>query len=195
MSFEFGEIQKDKALIHVKNAPGNSVAVDNYRDTREKFTDFNGNDKYDADLSLKIDGGVVIKFAGNYSMTVNGRLNLLSTSNNKIIFTSIQDDDAGTPKVDSGNDGYTTGSPGQWGSLYIQNGDNEIHDCEFRYAKHAIQVRANGKSVNPTIKNNLIENCSQNGIYIRAPVSYDQGLAANPVIQGNIIQKVGEHGI
>ena len=67
-------------------------------------------------VTLTIEPGVVVKSKSYYWLNVGGTLNAVGTSGAHIVFTSIQDDSIAG---DTGNDGPTTGAPGQWGSVRI----------------------------------------------------------------------------
>ena len=84
---------------------------------------------------LTIDPGVVIKLYQYGKLTVNGAIKAIGTKDNKIIFTSYNDDSAAG---DSNNNG-TASVPGNgdWGGFDF-NGtasdvDNVLKNCEVRY--------------------------------------------------------------
>ena len=87
---------------------------------------------------VTVDPGVVIKFQGSTGgyLTVNGALKAIGQENNKIIFTSINDDSAGG---DTNNNGTSsTPSNQDWQGLDFTGSasdtENIIKNCEVRYS-------------------------------------------------------------
>ena len=87
---------------------------------------------------VTVDPGVVIKFQNSTSgyLTVNGALKAIGKENNKIIFTSINDDSAGG---DTNNNGTTsTPSTSDWQGLDFtgtaSDTENILKNCEVRYS-------------------------------------------------------------
>lgn len=77
-------------------------------------------------ITLTIDAGVVVKFKEFNGMTVNGTLRAIGTANNKIIFTSFQDD---TARGDTNGDGSaTTPTDRQWMHIEFNAGSNGFFD-------------------------------------------------------------------
>lgn len=93
---------------------------------------------------LTIDPGVVIKFISNARFNINGAIKAVGKADNKIIFTSYNDDSAAG---DSNNNG-TASVPGSvdWGGLDF-NGtasdtENILKNCEVRYCGYYNWSRA-----------------------------------------------------
>ncbi|MCH8047583.1 MAG: right-handed parallel beta-helix repeat-containing protein [Planctomycetes bacterium] len=97
-----------------------------------------------ADVTLRIDPGVVVKFEANTAFSlgsgqnayrndliVNGTLDIQGIASNKVVFTSSLDDVYGG---DSNGDGAST-SPraGHWGAIKYANPNNVLHDAVLRY--------------------------------------------------------------
>jgi len=80
-----------------------------------------------AGKSLTIQPGVVVKGMPRAGIQVEGTLIAQGSGSEKIVFTSIYDDDYGG---DTNNDGSaTTPSPGDWGKIYItQTSNNSVLD-------------------------------------------------------------------
>lgn len=86
---------------------------------------------------LEIDPGVVVKFeklegysAVKRKLVINGTL-LLPETGDPVIFTSEMDDDA--DGIDLTGNGYSTGSPGDWGYLKFQTSGNILQNCQVKF--------------------------------------------------------------
>jgi hypothetical protein len=91
--------------------------------------------------TLTIEPGVVVKVNGTFTtIIIRGSLNAIGTGANRIIFTSIQDDSVGG---DSGNDGATSGAPGQWWYLGV-NGSAVLKYVDVRYGGYGSANHAYG---------------------------------------------------
>ncbi|MCW3806164.1 right-handed parallel beta-helix repeat-containing protein [Plebeiibacterium marinum] len=104
------------------------------------------------DASLQIPSGTVIKLKNSF-ITVNGLLNINSSTEEPVIFTSYKDDTYGG---DSNGDGYsTTPSARDWGYIKYQNSNNILSNCIFKYG---------GAGYNSAIYRGTIwlENCNLN---------------------------------
>jgi hypothetical protein len=87
-----------------------------------------GNVAVAAGATLTIDPGVVVKLNGTFrTLTVSGTLKAAGTADHRITFTSLQDDSIAG---DTGGDGATQGSPGQWWKIEIGS-SNDQSDLEF----------------------------------------------------------------
>jgi len=109
-----------------------------------------GNVTVASGATVTIHGGVMIYFGGRYAMYVDGRLNMLSDSENMITFTSSKDTVGGSP---SAND---------WYYLRINNGDNDIHDCVFKYAGYYNNYIIWAYQCSPYIHDNLFQHNGSN---------------------------------
>ncbi|MBU1660215.1 MAG: right-handed parallel beta-helix repeat-containing protein, partial [Chloroflexi bacterium] len=79
-------------------------------------------------ITLTLDPGVIVKFSGispgyyvpgGVGLIVNGTLNATGTAAEPVVFTSLKDDGHGG---DTGGDGATTGTPGEWYGLVFEPG-------------------------------------------------------------------------
>ena len=90
---------------------------------------------------LTIPAGTVIKFATDTFFNVYGKLNMLSTAGNRIIFTSYWDD---TVKGDTNGDGSTR-LPKEidWRCLYLRSddGSTSFHDAVVRYSQFGLRIQ------------------------------------------------------
>ena len=82
--------------------------------------------------TLTIEPGVVVKFNGQFgTLWVNGALSAVGTPEQRIVFTSIQDDSVAG---DTGGDGPTVGAPGQWYMISFMGGSSgfvQYADVDF----------------------------------------------------------------
>jgi RHS repeat-associated protein len=125
-----------------------------------------------AGATLTIQPGVVVKLNGAFrTLNVNGTVNAVGTSANRITFTSIQDDSIGG---DCGGDGPTTGAPGQWYFISVDSGNaNSTFDyVDVRYGGNGstnIQygaLRASGTSTSITVDHANITDNQRAGILL-----------------------------
>ena len=79
--------------------------------------------------NLRIEQNVVVKFSNGYNskLIINGNIELLSSFQNEIVFTSINDNSIG------GATGTGTPSPAGWGYIYLNNPDLVFHDAIVKY--------------------------------------------------------------
>jgi hypothetical protein len=109
--------------------------------------------------TITVPAGIVFKAINATGFNVNGRLNLLGSINNKIVFTDYRDDSEGNPQ-DMNQDGNTTIPPngigsgqtwyGTWLSLSnISNDSSTIVHTTLKYSNTAISLT----SASPTIDN------------------------------------------
>ncbi|MFC1572204.1 right-handed parallel beta-helix repeat-containing protein [Candidatus Eisenbacteria bacterium] len=92
-----------------------------------------GNITIPHDIDLTLEPGTILKFAQYYWMEVDGYLVANGTEEDRIVFTSYQDDSYGG---DTNGDGNSSGSPGDW--YYILFDDTNpgcsMQYCLVRYA-------------------------------------------------------------
>ena len=126
--------------------------------------------------SLQIEPGVVVKFAGDYTLAVHGSLVAVATPGNRIIFTSIHDK-AVFPSFSSE---ATEPSDSDWSGIQFNEQSaayqNRIQHVTIRYAKNPIAASAS----NPALQGLLIENCAANVMMVGAGIrGIQQGVIAD----------------
>lgn len=91
--------------------------------------------------ALAVPANMVFKFSKNRMLEVKGILNLLSTNEQPVIFTSINDDAA---SGDTNRDGTNTRPvKGDWGEVRLASSNN-IHDAVVRYATKGLHIYFDG---------------------------------------------------
>lgn len=112
-------------------------------------------------VTLEINPGTTIEFSDGAKLTVNGSLNAIGSSNNRITFTN---------------------SSGTWGGIQFNSGSNgSISYANISYATQGVKFNNVGSN-SITVSNSTIENNSTYGIYL-----YN----SSPIISYNTIQKTG----
>ena len=149
---------------------------------------------------MTIAAGVHLKLWDGADLFVNGALDAQGTATNRIIFTSLRDD---VVDGDTGGDGPTSGSVGEWGGIYfndtIDDSQSKLSYCDFKFAGQGgygnldAPIRMDARA-NPTFLALRFTNCRYNGIDIEAEeYATDIGLnqtAAPYIIRGDIsVQK------
>jgi len=118
-------------------------------------------------LTLQIEPGVIIKFLNNGRLNIEGSLEANGTTTNRIIFTSIQDDEYGG---DTNNDGANTQpAKGRWHYVYFSasSTNSTLDNTIIRYGgwynvplggENAKSGAVKTKSASLIIRNSLFEN-------------------------------------
>ncbi|HPN54838.1 MAG TPA: hypothetical protein PLB52_02790 [Candidatus Moranbacteria bacterium] len=125
---------------------------------------------------LTIEPGTVIKISGASHIYFGHDLSIKGTAEEKIIFTSFNDDSYGGDTNGDGN--ATLPARSDWGSIQISDTSNvELENVQISYANIGMFIQKVGY-----LKNTIIKNCNINsnniGIAIRN---------TNPTIEGNLI--------
>ncbi|HVP40627.1 MAG TPA: right-handed parallel beta-helix repeat-containing protein [Candidatus Krumholzibacteriaceae bacterium] len=98
--------------------------------------------------TLTIERGVEVRFGGNFTLTVNGRLIANGTQDNMITFTSNK---------------YQP-MPKDWNAIELNGaGTSLLAYCSINYANNGMQI-TNGVV---EVKNSIISNSSSNGIFVQ----------------------------
>ncbi len=141
--------------------------------------------------TLSIDPGVVIKaIGGDRRLMVYGKLIAQGTADNKIVFTSINDDSYGG---DTNGDGFASlPARGQWESIYINNDESSLTYCLVRFGGSAYHWNPDGNiyvdGAKPVIKNVTVEESAQQGIFIN-------NAAANFTVEQDTVRNCSGWGI
>jgi len=132
-----------------------------------------GNSSIEATSPITIEGGAIVKFNPNVTLTVNGGLTLNGSAGNEVKFTSINDDDPEFGGDTNGNGGNTTPAPGDWGSIIFPNDGSVMQYAIIRYSTNGIQIKNSGNSdISAQITNNIFGN-NTNGLYLDINSSAD----------------------
>jgi len=114
-----------------------------------------------ADTSLKIEPGVVVKFAGYYRLRVHGALIANGVVGKRVIFTSIHDKEFGV----TGQPTTEMPSNEDWNVIEFlgANASNSsLEYCIIRYSDKALLATA----ANPTLKHIIIADCKAKNFVI-----------------------------
>ena len=127
---------------------------------------------------LTIEPGVIVKFNGNYKLSIGrylngaGDLDAVGTVDKPIIFTSFKDDEAGGDL--NGDGGNSDPAKGDWDHIYFYDVNNDnvnrMEHCIIRYASEGIEF---AESSVPISRCNVTDNTY--GIY-------GKNLASSPTI-------------
>lgn len=81
-------------------------------------------------VNVEVNPGTVVKFDPSRWITGVGSFDVNGTASEPVIFTSVNDDTVGEDLTATA----TSGSPGDWHSLYAHSGDWDIRHAEIRFA-------------------------------------------------------------
>ena len=132
---------------------------------------------------VSVDSGVVIKMNSN-NIYVDGGFRTNGTIGQRVIFTSIKDDNEGNPFDSNGDGNATTPLEGNWGSIYYRSTSDDayclINYTTLKYAGSTGIGCVTFENAGGTIKNSTISNSSNYGVYCNGN--------SNPLIDSVIIQ-------
>jgi len=141
--------------------------------------------------TLTIPAGMVVKFKRNTvsGFTVQGTLNAIGTSSNKIYFTSARDTDSlvgGAALIDTG-----AVAADDWFGIESNTADHvlRLEYCEVRYAGSGAAAINSSTAKTFTLLNSAIKNSKTKGIYLAAHT------ASTWNISGNTISNSGTYGM
>lgn len=118
--------------------------------------------------SINVEPGVVIK-VNSCSFFVDGGFKTDGTATNKVVFTSLKDDNEGNPLDSNGDGNATTPVAGDWGSIKYRSTSDDAY-CLLNYAsvKYAGTTNEGGvtfENAGGQVKNSVISNTSNYGVY------------------------------
>ncbi|MFC1751187.1 right-handed parallel beta-helix repeat-containing protein, partial [Pseudomonadota bacterium] len=138
--------------------------------------------------TLTVDPGVIVKFASNGGLTINGTLRAQGTASDKIVFTSYADDKYGGDMNADGNG--SAPANGDWKSIYFSNqavdGASLIEHAVVKYAGGSNSSNIYSDSTDLSIRHSDISNSSGHGV---------RGYAANLIFSDNEIYANNSDGI
>lgn len=108
--------------------------------------------------TLTIERGVVVKFAANTSLRVQGVLRAIGTRGNRIAFTSINDGEFDlSPEPKSSSTDY-------WKGVEFSNGSDSsvLLNVTIRFCTDLVKIRQSS----PTLENIIFANCASNFVVI-----------------------------
>lgn len=140
-------------------------------------------------VNLTIEPGIVIKINGSTPFLINGRITAEGTSAEKIVFTSINDDDCGISGGCGDTNATTTAAAaGDWAALKIASGagTSTISYAVIRYAgiedgSDAYWANLRIENASTTIKNSIIEKSKTYGIWMKN--------ASGGTLENNIVRE------
>lgn len=130
--------------------------------------------------SFTITSGVMLKVSDGAQLAVKGRLSAIANAGEKVLFTSVNDDNAGG---DTNNDGgATTSSASSWQGIVFEPTSIDtacvLRRAEVRFAGHSAYGGVTTRNASPTI-----DSCDFNNNYFGLRL---QGVS-NPVLSNNVI--------
>ena len=121
---------------------------------------------------VNIDPGVVIKAINNndgYGIFVDGGLKVNGTPDQKVIFTSIKDDNAGNPYDTNGDGNASTPVAGDWSSIKFRSTSDDafclINNAIIKYPGNLDEGGVTFENAAGKLKNSTITNSSNYGVY------------------------------
>ena len=136
-------------------------------------------------VTLTILPGVIIKFAPNKSITVNGSLTAVGEAGSEVVFTAWTDDSFGG---DSNGDGASTGTPGYWNMVQFTNTSvsSRLEDVVVRYGGSGSSGNIYINQADVPVISSEISNGSSYGI---------STYGCSPLIEGSTLADNESHGL
>ena len=119
--------------------------------------------------TIIIPAGIVFKSSGVYGFTVNGRLNVLGTSGNRVKFTDYRDDLVGNPP-DMNQDGSATQPPTSgWGGTWLTFNDvsddlSSVQYASIKYCNLGISLTSASPAIDNVIFKSSTYGIDMNGV-------------------------------
>ncbi len=152
-----------------------------------------GNISVNANATLTIEAGTVIKFATGAQLSVYGTLDVNGTSENEVVFTSILDD---TISGDTNGDGEATQpGAGNWDGIYLSGSSTNQGIGEFDYCR----VRYGGNT-SGNADANVYFNTSDSGHFRNSISEFSNHYGirvqnCSPEISSSLISDSSYHGL
>ena len=105
-------------------------------------------------VRLTIEPGTVIKFNTTGQLMVNGTLDANGSDGNRVVFTSLKDDDYDGDTNGDGN--ATTPAAGDWHGIYLNGNSTNEGIGEFDYCLFRYGGNTDGRPMPTCISSNLI---------------------------------------
>ncbi len=137
--------------------------------------------------SLTMGAGAIVKFDTSSDLTVlsgspGGQLNINGTMSNRVILTSLADDDA-LVGGDTAGDGATTPTAGDWNGIHYQPGSlGTISETDILFAQIGLLVEES-----LVFNNVLVQFSAMNGIAVQTSSATD---TASPTFNGVTVDTV-----
>ncbi len=123
---------------------------------------------------VNVESGIVIKVfnpngTDQSSIFVDGGFKTDGTSLNKVIFTSLNDDNAGNPFDSNGDGNATMPSAGDWGSIKFRSVSDDsyclLNYTEVKYGGNTKEGGVTFENASGQFTNSLVSNTSNYGVY------------------------------
>jgi parallel beta-helix repeat protein len=110
-------------------------------------------------VEITADPGVVIKHFNNAKWIVNGGLKINGTTDNRVVFTSIKDDNVGNPSDTNGDGNATSASPDDWNWIEYNETSNDdfntLTNFDVKFSENGLKyISASGSIDNATFTDN-----------------------------------------
>ncbi len=118
---------------------------------------------------VNVEPGVVIKMNNN-NIYVDGGFKTSGTPTEKVVFTSLNDDNEGNPFDSNGDGNATTPNPGNWGAIKFRSTSDDVfstlNHTRIKYAGSNSEGGVSFLNAGGTLKNSTISNTANYGVYV-----------------------------